>query len=290
MKIIVMPKSKEELLSTLEFADAFLLGLDKLCINMPKKYSLDEIKELINIIQKNNKEVFIALNKNMHNSDIPYLKDMLNLFDSIKVDAILYYDIAVVNLKEDNNLSIPLIWGQEHMTTNYVSSNYWHKHGSNYTLISAEITIDEIEGIKDKAETELIVPIFGHISMFVSKRHLIKNYLNAFKIKDISKIHYMVKRDNAYPIIDDEDGTTVYSSHILNGIEELPKLNEMGIDYILLNSFNIDSNIFADVVKMFKEANIDNVKELSTKIDSQLLTNKGFLYSETIYKVKKDGK
>lgn len=290
MKTIVMPKSKEELVSTLEYADAFLLGLDKLCINMPRKYSLEEIKELISLIKDKEKEVFIALNKNMHNSDIPYLKEMLGLFDNIKVDAILYYDIAVVNLKEDNKLSIPLIWGQEHMTTNYVSSNYWHKHGSNYTLISAEITLDEIAGIKEKSETKLIVPIFGHISMFVSKRHLIKNYLNAFKIKDMSKIHYMVKKENAYPIIDDEDGTTVYSSHILNGIEELPKLSDMGIDYILLNSFNIDSNIFVEVVKMFREANEENVKELADKIDSQLLTNKGFLYSETIYKVKKDGK
>lgn len=287
---MVMPKSRDELLNTLEYADAFLLGLDKLCVNMPNKYSLEEIKELIIVIKDGNKEVFIALNKNMHDSDLPYLTEMLILFNDLKVDGILYYDIAVVNLKEDNNLDVNLVWAQEHMTTNYVSSNYWHKHGSNYTLISSEITIDEIEGIRQKAEAKLIVPIFGHLSMFVSKRHLIKNYLNAFKIKDASKMYYMVKKDDAYPIIDDEDGTTVYSSHILNGIEETLRLKDMGIDYVLLNSFNIDSNIFIDAVKMFKSANKKNIKELSDNIDSKLLTNRGFLYNETIYRVKKDGK
>ena len=55
--------------------------------------------------------------------------------------------------------------------------------------------------------------------MFVSKRHLIKNYLEYFHLSDNSKINYIEKEDKIYPIIDDNISTSVYSNNILNGIK-----------------------------------------------------------------------
>lgn len=287
MKLMVIPKSKAELVSLLPLADAFVLGVSDLCVNLPTSFNLAEIEDLIKIIQQESKEVFIYLNKNMHNHDLILLKETMLALEPLKINGIFYYDIAIVNLKLENHLLTPLVWAQEHMATNYVTSNYWARFGADYTLLAGEITLEEVKEIKENAVSKLILPIFGYLPMFVSKRHLVKNYLDTFNLKDHSKLNYLEKEGQQYPIIDSNDGTVVYAGHILNGISEVLNLDQIKLDYLLLNSFKIDDELFKEVVMMFKSVNSSNIKEYSSKIDQMFKTDRGFLYKETIFKVKK---
>jgi U32 family peptidase len=280
MKIIIMPRTKQELSNTSSYIDAYMIGIKDLSINMPAYFSLEDA---IDIIKNNNKEVFIVLNKNMHNKDIDLLKEVMLALEEFKVN-IVYYDIAVVNIKKEHNLMNDLVWNQEHLTNNYITSNYWYNHGAKYTMLSSEITKEEVLEIKENAKAKLILPLFGHLPMFVSRRHVVKNYLETYNLDDKSAIYYLEHDGNRYPILDNVDGSIAYSSKILNGIMEVPNLD---IDYILLNSFLINEEIFLEVVKMFKQVNDDNKEEYAKIIDAKLNTDTGFLYKETFYKVKK---
>ena len=124
--------------------------------------------------------------------------------------------------------------------------------------------------------------------MFVSKRHLVKNYLEYFKLNDDSDVNYITKENKIYPIIDNNVGTSVYSANILNGIKT--SLN-IDVDYIVLNSFDIELDKFISVIEMFKSVNKDNVNVYSEKIDNMFINvDNGFLSTKTIYKVKKNEK
>ena len=81
----------------------------------------------------------------------------------------------------------------------------------------------------------------------------------------------------------------VYSSHILNGLREMLILKDANISYVYLNAFKIDN--MQEIIKLFKEVNKENAKESEEKINNMLEgnTDKGFLYKETIYRVKKNG-
>lgn len=285
MKLLVMPSSMKQISEIIDNIDGVIVGINKLCINMPFNFTRQEVFEIIDICNQNNKEIFISLNKNMFNSDLDYLKETLLELDKKEIDGIMYYDIAIVNMKEELGLKTALVWNQEHLTTNYLTSNYWYDFGAKYTYLSSEITIEEINEIKEKASAKLMVNLFGYLPMFVSRRHLVKNYLDTFDLKDDSKINILEKEGNKYQIIDSEDGTVAYSSHILNGITEV--LNTK-VDYMVLNSFSIDDDKFKEVVYMFKTVTNDNVNDYKEKIDSMFKTNLGFLYKETIYKVKKN--
>jgi U32 family peptidase len=282
MKLIIMPRSKQEILNTKELVDGYMLGIENLSINMPNYFS--EV-ELFNILEEiKDKEIFISLNKNMHNKDIPLLKKLMIKLDNYKVN-IAYYDIAVVNIKREHNLNNDLVWYQEHLTNNYITSNYWYQYGAKYTVLSNEITKEEIIEIKENAKGLIMYQIFGYLPMFVSRRHLVKNYLETFDLKDDSSMYFLEHKGEIYPTIDNEDGTVSYNSKILNGIKEVPNLN---LDYIILNSFMIEENIFLDIVKMYKNVNKDNVLEYEEIINKKLNTDYGFLYKETVYKVKKN--
>ena len=86
-----------------------------------------------------------------------------------------------------------------------------------------------------------------------------------------------------YQIIDTIDGTIAYSEKVLNGLGEIFRIRT---DYIVLNSFSIDDSIFSEVTYMFKNVDEDNILEYNGRINSMLDTDLGFLYKETIYKVK----
>lgn len=284
MKLLIMPKSIDQIESLIEDIDGVIVGIKDLSINQPAYFTLDEIKKINEIIKNNGKEIFVSLNKNMFNKDLEILEYTLLQLDNLKLNGILYYDIAIVNFKKNLKLVTPLVWNQEHLTTNYLTSNFWYEYGAKYTMLSSEITIDEINEIALNANAKTMVPIFGYLPMFVSRRHLVKNYLDTFKIKDDSNINYIEKENKIYAIIDSNDGTIAYSNKCLNGINETLKLN---VDYIVLNSFNINNATFKRVVSMYNIVNESNIQEFKEEIDKMLETDTGFLYKETIYEVKK---
>lgn len=286
-KLMTIFNTKEITDELLLYTDAVILGINGLSINLPVYFEINEIEQLVYEINSKGKEVFISLNKNMRNSDLEFLKEVLIKIDNMNIKGILYYDIALVNLKNKLNIKKDLVWSQEHLTTNYYTINYWMSKGSKYTLISSEITLEEIVSIRKNTSSQLIVPVFGYQPMFTSFRQIVANYKDYFNLYDDSKINYIEKEGKIYPIIDNNNGTIVYSNNILNGLEEYLKFKEINIEYILLNGFNIDNKKFVDILKMFNEVNSINVLEYNQRINDMLKnTDKGFLYKETVYKVK----
>lgn len=280
-KLMVIPSHLNE---WLEDADAYLLGYQSLSINFLETVSFEQIEQIYSKLKSQGKQLFIALNKNFHNHELEQVKEAMIRLSQLGIDGILYYDVAVVQLKNEYKIDIPLIWGAEHLTTNYATMNYWHTKGVDMVSISGEITNQEILEIRNATDMPLIVPAFGHLPMFVSERHEVKNYLNYFGLKDNSKLYYMEKEGKKYPIIDNQEGTFVYSYLILNAYQEYLDWKEKNIDYVTLNENFIDPVIFKKVVHLFKsetgnDAMIDDLLEGKT--------DKGFLYKETVYQVKK---
>lgn len=277
-KIILIPNSLEQIKQIDDLVDGYIIPLKDLSANYEYYFSFKELEEILTITKK---EIFISLNKNMHSSDIELLKETLLELEKLNIEGILYYDIALVNIKQELNLRKELVWSQEHLTTNYTTCNFWYDEGVKYAYLSSEITLDEIKEIKNNTKMSLFVNIFGYTPMFTSLRPLINNYLETFEISDNSKIHYMEKENKYYPITSDKT-TTIYSSNILNGLKEYLELD---VDYFVINSFLISEQL-EEVLKMFKEANTNNLEENEKQLNN-MFTNldKGFFYLETIYKV-----
>ena len=284
-KILTIPSSLKEIEKTKTIVDGFIIGIKDMCVNT--NFCID-IAELDLLNKLKDKDIFISLNKNMHNKDLETVKEILIKLNNYNIKGVLYYDVGVLNIYNKLDLNYDLVWSQEHLTTNYNTINYWNKMGAKYTYISSDITEEEIIKITEKSKSKLMVTLFGYLPMFVSKRHIVKNYLEYFKIDDESSVNYMEKEDKIYPIIDNKVGTQVYSNNILNGIKSSLNIN---VDYIILNSFGIELDKFISVIEMFKTVNNDNVEEYNKKINN-MFTNVdyGFLNTKTIYRVKKNDK
>lgn len=279
-KKIIIPSNKEQIENLMNYVDGFIVGLKDMSVNLPTYFSLFEIKEISELLHKNNKELFVSLNKNMHNNDLEYLKEVLLEFEKYSINGIIYYDVSIINLKKELNLKNELVFSEEHAVTNYATINYWNNMGAKYAYLSNEITLNEIIDIHKNSNSKLFVQVFGYIPIFVSERKLISNYKTYFNIDNKSDLYYIEKEEKKYPILEDKYTTQVYSDYILNIIDEIEKLKSENIEYIVYNSFNINDDVFDYIIKR------ENIKDKDIK---KLLNNvdKGFLYKETIYKVKK---
>lgn len=275
-RLIVIPSNKKMIYDLIDKVDGFIIGVNKLSVNLPCTFSIDEVITIIDDLNIKNKDIFVSLNKNMHDKDLVLLKDVLLKLNEYKITGVMYYDISIVNLKNKLNLQYDLVWSQEHLTTSLATVNYWYDKGIKYTYLSSEITKREVIEIKDSTKSKLMVNIFGYIPMFTSGRHLVDNYLKTFKKTKNNSLYYIEKEDKTYPVIDNEEGTITYSDYVLNGLKEYDQLD---VDYMVFNSFLI--NDFEKII------DIVNNKESYERINDIVKNNNdGFLYKETIYKVK----
>ncbi len=274
----------------IDVCDGFIIGLKNLSVNLPYYFDINQVKKIVSICRENGKDIFVSLNKNIHNTQLTELKNSLKELAKLEITGLIFYDIAIVNLNKELDLNLKLIWNQEHLVTNYQTINYWFRKGVVMSYLSSELTKEEIFFIRKNTSCSLMMNVLGFIPMFTSKRPLVKNYLEKFSLLDNSKINYLEKEGNIYPIIN-EDVTTVYSSKILNLINEFNDLSKSGIDYFVFNGFNIDELVFKEIILLFNEVNKDNAKILFDKVNMLLNYNidTGFLYKNTVYKVKKNG-
>lgn len=278
-KILTIPSNIEEITKTKPLVDGFIIGIKDMCVNM--NYCIEDLSILSSLCDK---EIFIALNKNLHNNDLECVKELLLKLNNYNIKGVLYADVGLLNIARSLNLNYDLVWSKEHASTNVNTINYWNKEGAKYAYVSSDITEEEIINISKNSKSKLLVNMFGYLPMFVSKRHIVKNYLEYFNLSDNSNINYIEKENKIYPIIDNNIGTVCYSNNILNGINSYLNIN---VEYIVLNSLLIDLDSFIIVINCFKNVNKDNIGEMNKKIES-LFSNidTAFLNRKTIYKVK----
>ena len=275
-----MPDNINQIKDNTKYYDGVILSVDRFSVNSRYTLSIDEIKDIIKIIP--DKEIFISINKNIENSELDELESILLSLNDLNIKGILYSDVALVNYKD--KLNYDLVWAQEHLVTNYETINYWHERGINYAYLSSDLNINEISTITKNSKVKLMANLFGYSSMFVSKRHIVKNYLKQFKLEDNSNIYYMHKEGKTYPIVD-TNYTYVFANNIFNGIKEYYNMN---VDYYVVNGFLIDNEDFSTVLSIIGNITKENVEESALQImDSFENIDTGFLYKDVVSKVKK---
>lgn len=290
MKKIVMPTSIEQIKELLAFVDGFVLGIENLSVNVPKCFSMEEVKEIIEQVKQEKKEIFVMCNKNMHKEDLDLLEQVMLDLEDLEINGIFFYDIALLTKKKKLHLKTPLIWNAEHLTTNYHTMNYWHECGVEGSVISSEITLEEIKEIEKNAKATLYFHAFGYQPIYTSYRHVIKNYFDTFSIKQGEKKSYQIEKEGYhYPIVETELGTTIYSAKPLEALKETLLLKN--ISYLIFNSYLIETEELKQIILLFSKITEENKDEIEQQLHQIIPeTEKGFLYKETIYRVKKNEK
>ena len=292
MQYIVVPDSIKDIkLYKEKDIDTFIVGLEDYSINYPS-CSIDKIKEL-----SKDYKLFIAVNKNIFNSEIPDLLNKLKELSKLNILGILFYDLGVLNLVIDNKVDLDLVWHQTHMVTNYNTCNYYLEKGCKYAFLANEITLDEILEIKKKSNIKLLVNVFGYPIASHSRRMLLSNYFKSINENKNDRTYVLTEHNNKLLIKESKDGASILSGYITNGTKPLFSLIENGIDYCVLDTQGIDKSLCLEVIDKYNyiKEHINNISDLEKEeiikeMNSLIGESTNFFYKKTIYKVKRGDK
>ena len=284
MKISVITTDYNNILEYSKIgADSFIFGLKNYSSGYNNEITIEDIKEIREFYTG---ELFIAINKNIFNRELDELESIMKELDELNISGILFYDLSILSIKKRLGLSVPLVWNQTHMVTNYNTCNYYYDKGCEYGVISSEITLEEINEIKNNTKMKLFLNVLGYQIMGYSRRHLLDNY---FKSTDTKRDNntYIIKNNNEdYIIQEEENGNALYYGKPLNGSVIV---NDVNVDYLILNDNNFDKDVFIKTLILYKKLVETKDENIIKEIDDLVGDNRGFFFTKTIYKVKKNG-
>ena len=286
-------------------ADAFLIGEKQFGLRLAGEFSILDVEQSVKIAHESNKKIYVSMNALFHNDRLEALKPYMEKLEELHVDGIVFGDPAVVMVKREANLTIPLHWNTETTATNWFTANYWGQRGANRAVLARELSLDEVIEVKEHADVAIEVQIHGMTCMFQSKRSLLGNYFlyqeKAMAIENRKENKNMflhdTERNNKYPIYEDLNGTHIFSPNDMCMIDELSDLMDAGIDSFKVDGVLHEKNYITKVTNLYRQA-IDAYLESTdeyNRIKNNLLTeieeiqpelrplDTGFFFKETVY-------
>lgn len=264
--------------------DGIILSLKDYSVQSTIYYDLDEIKDIINKYPK--LEVFIKMNKNIFNDEIDKLKEMLIELNKINIKGIFFYDLAILNIKQELNLDVDLVWDQSHMVNNYRTCDYYYNEGVKYALLGKEITLEEIKEIVEKSKITSMVEVVSTPAIAYSKRKLLTNYYKSINKDKKDTLEILEKVSNKYYIVKESNhGTSFYTKDIMNGTSIIKDLYSVNTPYIIMREEGVpdfDELVNDTYTYIENECKDNDYIEKYKKLGD----NTNFFFKETMYKVK----
>lgn len=284
MKVLVEVTSKE-ISNYIDSCDALLLGLENFSVLNSVTFSLAEIEEIINKYPEI--EIFVKMDKNIFNKEIDEIRRVLLELEQMSICGVFFYDLAILELKQELSLSLDLVWSQTHMVTNTRTCDYYFHQGVHYALLSKEITLDEIVSIAKESSISTIVEVVSLPSVGYSRRRLVHNYYEDLGENGSSTLSVLEKITNKnYLVKEEENGTGFLLDEVLNGTSVISSLYQADVDYVLFREEGIPS--FLELLHDTKKYIVDGCSDASyVEKYKKLGDSTGFFFKKTIYRVKK---
>ena len=283
MELLVELANKKHMIDNV---DGIILPLENYSVESILSYSMFEIKKIIKEVPY---KVFIKLNRNLWNEDIPNIKKILIDLDNLNIAGIFFYDLAILQLKKELHLKTPLIWNQTHMVNNWKSSNYYFEKGVEYALLGKELTLEEILEINKKSKIKCMVEVVSKPSIAFSRRKLLSNFYQDLDKPKEANLRITEKVSNlTIDVSENIHGTSFFSSVITNGTSIIKNLYEANVPFIIMREYGIDC--FQELVNDTKEYISNSCHDENYVVKYQKLgDNTNFFFKKTIYRVKKNG-
>ena len=166
---------------------AFAYGADAVYVGQPR-YSLrvrnnefNRIENLSAAAEKAHalgKQLYLACNLAPHNDKVrSFVRDMQEVL-AIKPDALIISDPGLIMLVRENWPDIPVHLSVQANAVNYATVKFWEKQGIKRVILSRELSIDEIEQIRQHCpDIELEVFVHGALCIAYSGRCLLSGYM-----------------------------------------------------------------------------------------------------------------
>lgn len=231
-------------------ADAVYLGGQRFGLRAgADNFTMEEMAEGVAFAHERGVKVYVTVNLIPHNEDLIGLPEYLQDLAGMQVDGLIVSDPAVLALAKTHAPQIPIHLSTQANCVNYASARFWYDLGVRRIVVARELSLPEIQEIRDKTPPDLELEAFVHGAMCISYsgRCLLSMYMigrdaNRGECAHPCRYRYALmeeKRPGQYfPIEEDGKLTTIMNSKDLCMLPHLPDLIKAGV-----TSFKIEGRM-----------------------------------------------
>lgn len=257
----------ERLTTAVNFgADAvYLAGRSFGMRTSPSNFTQDELVKAVNFAHENNVKVYLTCNTLPINEEIDKLPDFIEHVKLAGVDAIIVADIGVMQIVKKYAPEMEIHISTQAGVVNYLTAQTLYDLGAKRVILARELTLDDIATIRAKTDKKLELEVFVHGSMCVSfsGRCLISSYLtgrdaNRGNCAQPCRWKYNLveenRKDQIFPIIEENGGTYLLNSRDLCMIEHISELIRAGASSFKIEGRAKSAYYVAVTTKAYKYA------------------------------------
>lgn len=256
-------------------ADAVYIGGDAYGLRAnAENFSDREMEEAVGYAHERGKRVYVTVNIFAHNKDLQGIRSYLKTLDEkIRPDAVLVADPGVFMMAKECLHDIEIHISTQANNTNYETALFWKKLGAKRIVTARELSLKEIEELRENIPDDMEIETFVHGAMCISYsgRCLMSNYLTGRDANQGECTHpcrwkYSLmeeKRPGQYfPVEENDRGTYIMNSKDLNMISHIPDLINAGIDSFKIEGRMKTALYVASVVRAYRKAIDDAIYDM----------------------------
>lgn len=197
-------------------------------------------KDVIDILNNKNKEVYYRSGKILYHEDYKRLSEEL---ENYKLSGVLIDNLGGIEGFSDyekiGDLGLNVF--------NSYSVDFLNENNIENLILSPELTLSQIEEITQKTNVKLESIAYGFIEVMTMKHCPFSTIKNCGKDRDCEVCNFKegyLLRDEMnvdFPARRENDFSTIYNSYPISMVEEMEKLSKSGLDSVLL-SFTFEEN------------------------------------------------
>lgn len=230
-----------------------------------QNFKEDELKTAVEYAHSLGKKCYITLNIIAHNNDFNELAEYVKYLDSINVDAVIVADIGIMQVVKSVCPNMPIHVSTQANITNKYTAKMFCDMGATRLVLARELSIVEIEEIKNYIPENVEIECFVHGAMCISYsgRCLLSNYFcgrdaNHGECVQACRWEYaLARKDNTeekFEILEDERGSYILNSKDLNLIQHLDKLVKAGITSFKIEGRMKSAYYVATIINAYRRA------------------------------------
>ncbi len=259
----------EKLKTALHYgADAVYLGDSRFSLRgKAGNFTGRELRDAVSYARERGIKAYVTVNIFPHNRDLAGIEGHLEMLKEVRPDAVILSDPGLFSLFRRKAPEIGVHVSTQANITNSEAALFWQDLGAERIVLSRELSVEEIGGIREKTKVELEVFVHGSICISYSGRCYISSFLasrsaNTGECTNSCRWNYALmeeKRKGEFlPVYENDKGTYLLSSKDLCMVEHLEALSGAGVDSFKIEGRMKGINYVAGVVKVYREA-VDSI-------------------------------
>jgi putative protease len=223
-----------------------------------KNFSVIDLSKISRLCHENKVKAYLALNTIIYEAELKKVFNILDKAKKVKIDAVIAWDLAVINYAKKIGLDIHL--STQAGVANSSSAEVYNKLGVKRIVLARECTLADIKNIKKKLKNKVALEVFIHGAMCVSvsgrcfmSEHFFGASANRGACTQPCRRKYLIKQ------IDGDQEMEIGEDYVLSPKDLctllfLEKLLTVGISSLKIEGRNRSPEYVFTTTKVYREA------------------------------------